>query len=364
MVRGHIRADALHYWRSPDSRAVEHQHIGVLPQTRAQMMSRFPVGMRRAAPHQLAGPSAPESRRRPKGTHAYPHPPRPRHHQPAQPRPATPPPRGRPAHCSAAPTAAPPTSSLTETDDSATCPVCGLRAHGPRGEQPRSPHSAHTDRRPSHDPSPRRASMTAAPGRRPQRATPSRDRRRERSLEADLTRWGRVVRIETPGDASGRPRQATVGFVEAARGHAARGREFGSHTLGAQPARRAALPRRAREVRREHHATRLDERRPPRSRGCAHPQVRHAGGAPRRWPGLPAHAQAAEPAATRGRADGATTTLANASTRVLVDHRHGTSGSVPRAHDAPTTRVSPGPGPAGWAARRSKGPVCHSTSWA
>ena len=33
-------------------------------------------------------------------------------------------------------------------------------------------------------------------------------------MEKDLVAWGRVVRIETTGRVSGRPAQATVGFVE------------------------------------------------------------------------------------------------------------------------------------------------------
>jgi deazaflavin-dependent oxidoreductase (nitroreductase family) len=40
----------------------------------------------------------------------------------------------------------------------------------------------------------------------------------ERSLEEDLTAWGKVLTIETRGRKTGRPRRAVVGFVAAADG--------------------------------------------------------------------------------------------------------------------------------------------------
>lgn len=40
----------------------------------------------------------------------------------------------------------------------------------------------------------------------------------EGALEADLVAWGRVIRLHTTGRRSGRPRVATIGFVEEADG--------------------------------------------------------------------------------------------------------------------------------------------------
>ena len=40
----------------------------------------------------------------------------------------------------------------------------------------------------------------------------------ERSMEADLVLWGKVIRLQTIGRRSGSPRLATIGFIDAGGG--------------------------------------------------------------------------------------------------------------------------------------------------
>ena len=65
---------------------------------------------------------------------------------------------------------------------------------------------------------------------------------RSTSMEDDLVAWGRVLRIETTGHRTGRPAQATVGYVERGPGRACRRGRVAGRGMGPEPAHRPGLP--------------------------------------------------------------------------------------------------------------------------
>lgn len=82
----------------------------------------------------------------------------------------------------------------------------------------------------------------------------------DQTLDEDLLRWGKVLRIETRGRHSGRPRRATVGFVEAPDGSllVAAGHAEAHWALNLMAEPRCLVERQG--IRLEHDAVRLDGR--------------------------------------------------------------------------------------------------------